>query len=437
MSQITVEGAAPHAYSTIEVKSGVANLHILHGVELHAAPPISGGFRTIVAMNQVQSATRAAATPRPEWTPRIWEGCDFIAWMRLLARNRFAVHWSCLYIVVVVSIVSALHSVLRLVQEVFLGPRIRRTPIREAPLFIIGHWRTGTTLLHELLILDPRHTYPTTYECLEPNHFLLTEKLLTRLLGFLSPSHRPMDNMAAGWDRPQEDEFALCMMGQPSPYLKIAFPNRPPADPLAVDLEGLPPLKLASWKRAFRGFLQRLAYKDPRRLILKSPTHTCRIKTLLEVFPDARFVHIMRDPHVVFPSTVALWKTLWKVHGLQRPNYNDLEEYVFGNFTHLYARLETGRQLIDPARFHELRYEDLVRDPMGEVRKLYDHFKLGEFDKVQPLLERYWAGVADYQTNRYEQSPELRARIRQRWGEVVRHYGYDDKPTQQLSPAGS
>jgi hypothetical protein len=376
-------------------------------------------------MNPVQPANPAAA-PRPEWTPRIWEGCEFIAWLRLLVRNRFAVHWSCLYIAAVVSIVSTLHSVLKLMQETFLGPRIRRTPIRQAPVFIIGHWRTGTTLLHELLILDPRHTYPTTYECLEPNHFLLTEKLLTRLLRFLSPSHRPMDNMAAGWDRPQEDEFALCMMGQPSPYSKIAFPNRPPADPLSVDLEGLSPLRLASWKRAFRGFLQRLTFKDPRRLILKSPTHTCRIRTLLELFPDARFVHMMRDPYVVFPSTVRLWKTLWKVHGLQPPSYDDLEEYVFNNFTHLYDRLEAGRRLIDPARFHELRYEDLVRDPFGEMRKLYAHLGLGEYHKVQPLFQRYLARVAGYQTNKYEHNHELHARIQQRWGEVIRRYGYDD-----------
>jgi hypothetical protein len=362
--------------------------------------------------------------PRPEWTPRIWEGCDFFAWMRLLARNRFAVHPSCLYIAVIVTVVSIYHTLLRFLQEAWLGGRIRRTPIKQPPIFIIGHWRTGTTLLHELLILDSRHNYPTTYECLEPNHFLLTEKLLTRLFWFLTPSHRPMDNMAAGWDRPQEDEFALCMLGQPSPYLKIAFPNRPEPYPESDDLEGMPPGQLASWKRAFYRLVQRLTLKDPRRLVLKSPTHTCRIKTLLQLFPDALFVHIVRDPHVVFPSTVTLWKTLWKTHGLQPPNYADLEDYVFGKFTHLYERLEEGRKLIDPARFHEMRYEDLVRDPVGEMQKLYEHWQLGGFAEVQPRLERYLAGVKDYKTNRYEQSAEQRARIEARWGEVIRRYGY-------------
>jgi hypothetical protein len=368
--------------------------------------------------------SNAGKTPRPEWTPRIWEGIDFFAWMRLLARNRFAVDWSCLYIAVIVSLVSVVHSALRLLQEAWLGGAIRRTPVRHSPIFIIGHWRTGTTLLHELLILDPRHTYATTYECLEPNHFLLSELILTRLFYFLTPSHRPMDNMAAGWDRPQEDEFALCMLGLPSPYLKIAFPNHREPYPESDDLEHMPPRRRTAWKRGFYRFLQTLTYKEPKRLVLKSPTHTCRIPTLLELLPDALFVHIIRDPYVVFPSTVTLWKTLWKVHGLQVPNYEDLEEYVFRKFIHLYDRLESGKQKIHPSRYYEMRYEDLVHDPIGEMNKLYTHLALDDFNTVKPRLERYFAERADYRTNRYEQTPELRAKIEARWGEVIRRYGY-------------
>jgi hypothetical protein len=363
-------------------------------------------------------------TPRPEWTPRIWEGIDFFAWVRLLARNRFAVDWSCLYIAIIVTLVSFVHSALRLLQEAWLGSAIRRTRLRYPPIFIVGHWRTGTTLLHELLILDSRHTYATTYECLEPNHFLVSEWLLTRLFFFLTPSHRPMDNMAAGWDRPQEDEFALCMLGLPSPYLKIAFPNRPEPYPESDDLESMSSRDRAAWKRGFYRLLQMLTYKDPGRLILKSPTHSCRIPTLLELFPDALFVHIVRDPRVVFPSTVTLWKTLWQVHGLQIPKYDDLDEYVFSKFTHLYERLELGKQRIEPSRFFEMCYENLVRDPIGEMQKLYSHFALGDFDSVRPNLERYFSDKADYKTNRYDQTPELRAKIEARWGEVVRRYGY-------------
>jgi hypothetical protein len=357
--------------------------------------------------------------------PRIWQGCDLFAWLRLLARNHFAVHPRHWYIAAIVTGVSLTHTLLRYLQDSWFGTGLDRTPLRHDPLFIVGHWRTGTTLLHELLILDERHTYPNTYQCLEPNHFLLTESLFTRFFAFLMPAHRPMDNMAAGWDKPQEDEFALCMMGQPSPYLTIAFPNHPPQDQEALDLERLPPRAREKWKRAFVRFLRHLASKDPRRLVLKSPPHTCRIPTLLELFPDARFVHIVRDPYTVFPSTVNLWKTLYTTHGLQTPSFRGLEEHVFSTFTHLYDRLEAGRRLVPPGRFHELRYEDLIADPAGAMRRLYEELELGGFDSVLPRLRQYLSEHSGYRTNRYPQlSPELRAEIRRRWGAVIERYGY-------------
>jgi hypothetical protein len=379
--------------------------------------------------------TPAGAPRKREWTPRMWEGCDFFAWLRLLVRNRFAVEGPYVYIAVIVTVVSFFHTLLRLLQTALYGGRVRRTPILEAPLFIVGHWRTGTTLLHELLILDERHTFPTTYECLEPNHFLLTERYLTRFLPFLMPSRRPMDNMAAGWDRPQEDEFALCMLGQPSPYLTIAFPNRLPQDQEALDLDGLAPRARRSWKRAFSRFLQQLTFRRPGRLILKSPTHSCRIRHLLEMFPEARFVHIVRDPYVVFPSTVNLWKALYETHGLQRPTFAGLEEHVVCTFTHLYDKLEEGKRLVDPRRFHELRYEDLVRDPVGEMRTLYERLEMGGFERVLPRLERYLETMKDYQTNRYRLTPELRAEITRRWGGVIRRYGYATETEHQAATA--
>jgi hypothetical protein len=369
-------------------------------------------------------------SPARDWAPRLWQGCDLLAWLRLLARNRCAVSPRHLYIAAIITPVSIGHRLLRYVQEAWLGTRPDQTPLPHDPLFIIGHWRTGTTLLHELLILDERHTFPNTFQCLVPSHFLLTEALFTRIFRGLMPSRRPMDDMAAGWDKPQEDEFALCMLGQPSPYLTIAFPNHPPQDQDALDPQRLPPRARAAWKKAFLGFLSRLSFRDPRRLVLKSPTHSCRIPTLLEMFPKARFVHIVRDPYVVFPSTVHLWKSLYEKHGLQQPTFAGLEEHVFGTFNYLYARLEEGKRLIPPGQLHELRYEDLTADPLGQMRRLYNALGLGGFDALRPRLEQYLAAHVGYRTNRYPQlSPSLRAQIAQRWGAVLKRYGYDQAAT--------
>lgn len=370
----------------------------------------------------------------PWWKPMIWAGCDFFAWMRLLARNRFQVHWSCVHVAIYVIFVSFVNTLLRGVQWIIYGRRVARTPVH-APIFIIGHWRTGTTLLHELLALDERYAYPTTYECMEPNHFLLSENLLTRWFPFFAPTRRPMDNMAAGFDRPQEDEFALCMLGMPSPYLTIAFPNRAPQFEPSLDLEGLSPRALASWKRSFLRFLKALTLRHGKRLILKSPTHSCRIKVLLEMFPDARFVHIVRDPSIVFPSTMNLWKSLYRTFALQRPTFAGLEERVLDNFVRLYDKIEEGKARVDFDRFYELHYEDLIRDPMGEMGALYDHLGLGAFEKVFPRLQKYVAELAGYETNRYQLSDEQAAKITDRWGEVIRAYGY--QPPSQTKRSNS
>jgi hypothetical protein len=245
-----------------------------------------------------------------------------------------------------------------------------------------------------------------------------------------------MHNMAAGWDKPQEDEFALCMLGQPSPYLTIAFPNRPPQDQEAFDVEPLPPRARERWQRAFVTFLRQLTFKDPRRLILKSPTHSCRIPTLLQLFPDARFVHIVRNPYVIFPSTVNLWKTLYETHGLQTPTFAGLEEHVFRTFTHLYERVEAGRRLVAPDRFYEVRYEDLLADPAGAMGKLYDRLQLGGYERVRPRLEDYFRARADYRPNRYPAlAPALRDEITRRWGAVIGRYGYE-APAGPVAAAG-
>ena len=362
---------------------------------------------------------------RHEWAVPVWIGCSFSAWARLLIRHRAAVHWSRWHFAVLFTLASAVNSFLGLWQKILFDGRVAKTVIADPPIFIVGHWRTGTTLLHELLVLDDRHTGPTGFECIAPQHFLLTERVAP-WLGFLVSKHRAMDNMDLSLYHPQEDEFIWCMQGQPSPYLTLAFPNRPTQYQYEryLDLEQLTSRELDAWKRILFRFVQQLYFRHRKAVILKNPNHSFRIKVLLDIFPQAKFIHIIRDPYVVYPSSIHLLKTLSRVHSLQRPMFEGLDEKVLSTYVDLYRKLDEGRELVDPSRFYELRYEDLIGDPEGQLRQLYGHLGLDGFEEYLPRLRKYLAEHAHYATNTYELTAEQRAIVTERWGEVIRRYGY-------------
>ncbi|NQT36378.1 MAG: sulfotransferase [Planctomycetes bacterium] len=357
------------------------------------------------------------------WEPRLWSGMTLSGWLRLLAHNRFAVSpWRIAMSLIIVGL-GCFNSCMGLLQKLIYGGKITRTQIEHDPLFVLGHWRTGTTLLHELMVLDSRHAFADTFACFAPNHFLVTQSWLPRCVGFLLPSHRPMDNMGFDWEKPQEDEFALCNMGIPSPYFTFAFPRRPQYAEYG-DLRQVPPEGKRRWKEGLTHFLKCLTLRKGKRIVLKSPWHTCRIETLLELFPKARFIHIVRDPVAVFPSTIKMRKRMIVDHAVQKTTFEGLEEETLANFQRMYTVFEETRSLIDPSRFCEVRYEDLVQDPVGQIRRVYEQLDLGRFDDVLPALEARAAEMAEYKPNRHQLDEPTRRKIARRWATFIETYGY-------------
>lgn len=352
----------------------------------------------------------------------LWYGMSVRAWVRLLVRNRFAVSPSRLFSATAISAFALANSALGIVQTLALGRRINRVQLPEDPLFVIGHWRSGTTMLHELLSLDPRHTAPNTFQSLSPHHFVLTEQVLTRVLRFLLPRTRPVDNVPLGWQRPQEDEVALCNLGASSPFLSVAFPNRPPQNPEYITLETLPKPRRDAWIRIWQRFLRQVLLVRPGVLVLKSPQHSFRLPLIEGVFPKARYVHVVRDPFVVFSSTVHFWKSWHLAYGLQVPRDEGIEETVFATFTEMHEKIESDRRQIDPSRWLDIRYEDLVADPIGVLRQVYATLNLGDFSVAEPHMQCWLKEQTGYQTNRYRLPSALRDEIARRWAPQVEQF---------------
>jgi hypothetical protein len=247
---------------------------------------------------------------------------------------------------------------------------------------------------------------------------------MVRLGGWLMPKQRPMDNMAMGWERPQEDEFALLTLGAPTPYVRMAFPNDPPPYMEFLDMQGTSPADLSRFERAMTHFVKLITFRSRKRVLLKSPPHTGRVAVLARLFPGARFVHISRDPFALFPSTVRLWQSLDEVQGLQMPRHTHLEEYVFECLTRMYRGFEQQRGEIDPSHICDVRYEDLVQDPAAEVARIYRELELGDFGVVQDKIAAYIGQQKDYKTNKHQLDDELKAKIRARWALYFERYGY-------------
>ena len=357
--------------------------------------------------------------------PRFWHGMKMGTLARLVLPNLHKVQWHRWFVLFAVSWYSVVNSFFYLLQQLFFGSKIRKHEIKNPPVFIVGHWRSGTTFLHDLMATDKAITYPSTLQTMLPNQFMVTGWLVGRC-GFLIPDKRPQDNVATGWQKPQEDEFAIMNMGACSPYLRIAFPNNGPIHDEFLDMKDIDPQELEKWKKTVVKFVKMVSLKGKgRTVVLKSPPHLGRIKILSELFPDAKFIHIARSPYSLFPSTMRLWKAMDHTQAFQRPTHEYLEEYVFGNLEKMYTAFESQRASIDSSNITDVRYEDLITEPSAQIERIYADLNLGDFEEVRESLETYLQTQKDYKVNKHAMDQDLEQRIKERWGNIFEKYGYE------------
>lgn len=172
-------------------------------------------------------------------------------------------------------------------------------------------------------------------------------------------------------------------------------------------------------------FLKKLTMKYNRPLILKSPQHTCRIRLLLELFPDARFVHIHRNPYPVFQSSQHTYRTVIELHRVQRNRTDDLDEWILRQYRIMYDAFFEERTLIPPGRYHEMCFEELEADPIGQMRNMYKALDLPDFAQVESTLQRYMDSIAGYKKNEFHALPDAqRQRVAERWRPSFDEWGY-------------
>ncbi len=305
------------------------------------------------------------------------------------------------------------------------GARVENE-IVQPPLFILGHWRSGTTHLLNLLSHDNRFAYPNAYQVAFPHTFLSAEGGVNyKLLKLFLPRTRPMDNMRLDLNVPFEDEYATCTTSQLSPYMSYVFPKRREYFDRYLTLRDVPEAETERWRNSLMTFLKKLTHKYQRPLILKSPPHTCRIALLLKMFPDARFVHIYRHPLTIFQSTQHQTKVALKWYALQDFRADHIDDWTIQRYRHMYDVFFDERSLIPVGQFADIRFEDLENDPLGQLRTLYERLHLTDFEHIEPPLRDYIKSLSGYRKNVFaDLSPALSERVIDQWCRSFAEWGY-------------
>jgi len=313
------------------------------------------------------------------------------------------------------------HSLLSRIQSASHAEKIR-TAVARPPLFLLGFWRSGTTFLHELFGCDARLGFASTYACLNPSHFLLTEGFMREQPS--QPSLRPMDNMRYSWVSPQEDEFALLALGAPSAYEALIFPSLMRNPRSLLDPRQRPRDEQARWADTLQHFLRLLTVQQDKPIVLKSPPHGFRLPVLSSLFPHARYVLIERNPYEVFASNLKLWRSLLDMYSLESISAEEIEAFVLSAYVLHEEAIAEGIRQLDTSQIARVRYEELVANPVGEMARLYQHLGLEDFEAARMPIERHLEKVADHKRNRFRLSPSQKQGVDAVWGALIERKKY-------------
>jgi hypothetical protein len=318
---------------------------------------------------------------------------------------------------------GGLRSLTAAFQTCIAAPQ-RASTSKEGAIVILGFWRSGTTLLHDLLCTDDQFGFPTTYACLNPHHFVLTQsRALARAGGQLQ---RPQDRMIVGPQTPQEDEFALLCLGARSPYEGLLAPRKFTETFALADPNDLSAEDRRRWRRAFEEFYRGVSLvSGGKPLVLKSPTHSYRVATLRQLLPDARFVLIVRNPYDVFESMVRTYRALTDKYGLgPKLSDDEVRHVLLPERRRFEAKLQSGVAGLPKHRFATLTYEQLVQNPLSAIERLYGQLELSGFEQMRPRLAAEIAKRRDYVQAAIRPSEEWKARIDEQWADIFERYGY-------------
>lgn len=351
-------------------------------------------------------------------------GSNFLHLIRLLWTNGISFQ----PLMILRAISSFLLSILLLpigwMEYLLFSKRIRKQNLKD-PLFIIGHPRSGTTFLHYLIGRDPQFGYCSIAQCFSPHTLILLGWLTRFFCKSLLPEKRQMDNLKLSPDAACEEEFAIGNLTAESMSVGYYFPQKMLSHfKNSVLLQS--DQSKSKWKATWLFFLKKVAFLNKNNsLVIKSPYNIARIETILDIFPNAKFIHIYRDPFKVYSSSKHLLKKIFPDLALQEWNDEIIEDFVLNSYKMTMSTYLKQKSLLREDQLIEIKYENLVKEPIKELSSAYKQLNISNFDKAQSFIEDELQIYKNYKTNKHSLSEERQKVILKEWKEVFDHYEFN------------
>lgn len=300
----------------------------------------------------------------------------------------------------VIRMISLRLSHLAIVQAGWLldcltAPKWRQTQI-SGPVFIIGHQRSGTTHLHRMLAADRYAGAMTLGEMLVPS--VSFQRLLKQCAGFDRLLGAPLKRAIRRWqdntlgrldhlhrirlDEVEEDEFLLwsiCASGM------CAHDT-----PLAAGRKELHFMrKFESWSTAkqykalgwYQACILKKAYRERSSgcswIVAKNPAFSQKIPYLVQVFPGAKFINLIRNPMEAIPSRLNLIDNIWRLRYPQAGGMTPKRAAgIVDDSVRTYLFAQQDLEQLPPNHAITVLYRDLVKDSRSVVRAIYSRLRL-------------------------------------------------------------
>lgn len=318
--------------------------------------------------------------------------------LRKISRNRSidpGFKWKYLATTIVSTILTAFSKTERLIT----AKRFRNTKIANPPIFIIGFWRSGTTLLHNLLCQNPEFAFVSTFQTVFPNHTISNQWWLKYVASPFLPEYRPADKVKFEWKNPQEEEMALGNMQDVSFYNFMYFPKdfKEFVDN-GLMIDKLSEEELKKWEDTYCRLIKTaMINTDGSRFISKNPPNAFRIKQLLSMFPDALFINITRDPDEVIFSFNRFMMEVVEGTALQDFGPEELDKHTRELYSLYKEKYNKDKHLIPKGHLVEIDYHKFVKDKIEGIKHIYDTLGLDGFDASLPMMQQYLDDTKGFQ----------------------------------------